>query len=302
MKRRPRRWTRTSCSTAARAGWTRKRPWPWWSTASARKCCRPCPWNSPWRRKAWSRSAWKEAWAEAMRSGARSFHAFAAIASHWCRDLRQPLTLRQCFAGFGRHVRASGRIPEQTGRIQAGQGFTKATVYVGQEIAFSYVPPNRRKGGMIGQAVSNAGYALSFPFCALIGFLCHAGDQLVQFLLAGLPDPNANIDVEMVKTAVTGFLLTVVVTHLLGCATRGCWCRNCWAWPAGCFSCTTSCISAAPLRTGVLADLGGPCHLGHRTAFDVLAGHQLSILTRMVASIRGRMVETLRLRRGPGHG
>jgi hypothetical protein len=106
-------------------------------------------------------------------------------------------------------------------RIQSGQGFTKATVYVGQETAFSYVPVNRRRGGMLGQLISNAGYALSFPFCVAVGVLCHGAERLAEFLLAGLPDPNANPDVEMAKVAVTGFLLTVVVTHLLGLRDKG---------------------------------------------------------------------------------
>lgn len=106
-------------------------------------------------------------------------------------------------------------------RIQAGQGFTKATVYVGQETAFSYVPNNRRRGGTLGQLVSNAGYALSFPFSMMVGFVCHGMERLAAYALGGMPDPNANPDVEMAKVAVTGFLLTVVVTHLLGLRDKG---------------------------------------------------------------------------------
>jgi hypothetical protein len=106
-------------------------------------------------------------------------------------------------------------------RIQAGEGFTKATVYVGQEIAFSYVPSHRRKGGAAGQIVANAGYALSFPFCLAVGFLCHGAERLAEFALAGLPDPNENLDIAMVKMAVTGFLLTVVITHCLGLRDKG---------------------------------------------------------------------------------
>ena len=58
-RRHPRSMT-TRCSIAARAAWTRKRPWRSWSTASARTCCRRCRWSSRWRRSSSWRSRWKD--------------------------------------------------------------------------------------------------------------------------------------------------------------------------------------------------------------------------------------------------
>lgn len=110
---------------------------------------------------------------------------------------------------------------ERIARINAGQGFTKGTVYVGMEDVFTYVPKARRKGRSLGEAANNAGYALSFPFCFLIGFLCHFLERYANFILDQRPDPNANVDVETVKIAVTAFMLTVVFSHLLGLRDRG---------------------------------------------------------------------------------
>ena len=110
---------------------------------------------------------------------------------------------------------------DRISRIRAGQGFTKATVYVGQDLSFVYTPPNRQRSGGLGQVVANAGYALSFPFCAAIGLLSHGLERYLTFQLAGLPDPRNSVDAEMVRMAVAGFLLAVVLCHLLGLRDRG---------------------------------------------------------------------------------
>jgi Fe-S cluster assembly protein SufB len=50
-KRQLRRFPTTCCSTAASAGFPRKRRWRWSSTASSRTCCSICRWNSRWKRR-----------------------------------------------------------------------------------------------------------------------------------------------------------------------------------------------------------------------------------------------------------
>ena len=110
---------------------------------------------------------------------------------------------------------------DRISRIRAGQGFTKATVYVGQDLSFVYTPPNRQRSGGLGQVVANAGYALSFPFCAAIGLLSHGLERYLTFQLAGLPDPRHSAYAEMVRMAIAGFLLAVVLSHLLGLRDRG---------------------------------------------------------------------------------
>lgn len=105
-------------------------------------------------------------------------------------------------------------------RIQAGQGFTKATVYVGMESAFTYVPSNRRRAGM-GQVARNAGFALSFPMTLLVGFLSYGLERYAALVFGGLPDPNSNPDIVMVQIAATAFGIAVVATHLMGLRDRG---------------------------------------------------------------------------------
>lgn len=110
---------------------------------------------------------------------------------------------------------------DRIARIQAGKGFTKATVYVGLDQAFTYTPNSRRRTGGLSQALANAGYALSFPFCMAVGFLAHVLERYANFVLAGLPDPKASIDVEMFKMAATGMAIAVLATHLLGLRDKG---------------------------------------------------------------------------------
>lgn len=105
-------------------------------------------------------------------------------------------------------------------RIQAGKGFTKSTVYVGIDTAFTYQPQGQRKAGM-GQVARNAGFALSFPMALLAGFLGFGLERYAAFIFAGRPDPQANPDLEMVKMAATAFGIAVVATHLMGLRDRG---------------------------------------------------------------------------------
>ena len=105
-------------------------------------------------------------------------------------------------------------------RIKAGQGFTKSTVYVGMETAFSYMPPNRRRGGQ-GLAALNLGHALSFPMAMLVGFLCHGLERYVDLTFNGLPDIKAMTDMQMLQMGGLAFAMTVVITHLIGLRDRG---------------------------------------------------------------------------------
>ncbi len=104
-------------------------------------------------------------------------------------------------------------------RINAGQGYTKSTVYVGMDTAFSYMPPNRRKAGL-GFSVPNAGQALSFPLAMLVGFLCHGVERYADFRVFGLPDIKALTDVQMAKMAAIAFAMTLLVTHVMGLRDR----------------------------------------------------------------------------------
>ena len=73
-RRRPRRYPRTSCSTAGSVDFLPTMRPPSWSTASSRMSCSTCRWSSRSRRRSSFRSAWREVWAERYPSsrGARS--------------------------------------------------------------------------------------------------------------------------------------------------------------------------------------------------------------------------------------
>jgi hypothetical protein len=101
-------------------------------------------------------------------------------------------------------------------RIQAGSGCTRATVFVGQDTRFSYVPKNRRPSGAVGEIARNAGFVLAFPLCVLIGVLSHAIYLYADWLIAGLPRTAENIDLEMFKVALAGSAIAVLVSHPLG--------------------------------------------------------------------------------------
>jgi hypothetical protein len=105
-------------------------------------------------------------------------------------------------------------------RIQAGKGFTKTTVYVGMDTAFTYLPQGRRKAGMA-QVAGNMGLALGFPMAMAVGFLSFGLERYFAFVLGGQPDPRASIDIEMLKMAATAFGIAVVASHLMGLRDRG---------------------------------------------------------------------------------
>jgi hypothetical protein len=109
---------------------------------------------------------------------------------------------------------------DRIARILSGQGATKATVYVGQEISFAYVPANRQGGGGLGQVARNAGHALTFPACILAGIGAHGMERYADFVLRGLPRVPQNADVEMMKVAMTSLCIAIVLTHLLGLRER----------------------------------------------------------------------------------
>lgn len=106
-------------------------------------------------------------------------------------------------------------------RIAAGEGSTRATVFVGQDFTFNYRPQNRRRNAGLAETLRNAGYSLSFPFCMAVGFLSHALQCYARWILLGVPQPSANIDIEMAVVALTGACIAVLLTHLLVLRDRG---------------------------------------------------------------------------------
>jgi len=109
---------------------------------------------------------------------------------------------------------------DRIARIAAGQGCTKATVFVGQDFRFDYTPRSRRKAQALGGTVRNAGQVLMFPVGLAAGFLSHVVERYVHWIFAGVSEQVANVDMEMLRIAAAGMALAIVLTHLVGLRDR----------------------------------------------------------------------------------
>lgn len=143
-------------------------------------------------------------------------------------QLRPIAAMRGRMIGFvsrvgGRSVISpqKAEFQERIARIAAGQGSTRATVFVGQDFTFSYQPQNRRRKPGLAEVLRNAGYSLSFPFCLAIGFLSHALQCYARWITLGVPQEPANIDVDMAVVAAASSSIAILLTHLLGLRDRG---------------------------------------------------------------------------------
>jgi hypothetical protein len=101
-------------------------------------------------------------------------------------------------------------------RINAGQGFTKSTVYVGMETTFSYTPPNRKKAGIsLAMPSANIGAMFGFPFAMLAGFVAHGVERYADFALFGLTDPTTLSWFAVARMAGVALVLSMLVMYLL---------------------------------------------------------------------------------------
>lgn len=109
---------------------------------------------------------------------------------------------------------------DRIARIAAGQGSTRATVFVGQDMTFSYVPRNRRRKDGLAEILANARHSLSFPVCMAIGVVSYGLYLYGQWILRGVPQAPESLDLEMAVTALATCCITVLLTHLLGLRAR----------------------------------------------------------------------------------
>ena len=101
-------------------------------------------------------------------------------------------------------------------RINAGQGFTKSTVYVGMDTTFSYTPPNRKKTGMsLAMPSVNLGAMFGFPLAMVAGFVAHGVERYADFALFGLTDPATLSGFAVARMAGVALVLSMLVMYLL---------------------------------------------------------------------------------------
>jgi hypothetical protein len=112
---------------------------------------------------------------------------------------------------------------ERLGRIAAGQGSSRATVFVGQDLTFSYVPRNRRRKTGLGDLAATARRSLALPACLASGVASHGLYLYLHWILQGVPQTPAKGDLDMAQTALATLCIAVIVTRLLGLRGRGLW-------------------------------------------------------------------------------
>jgi hypothetical protein len=130
-----------------------------------------------------------------VRSDAHIIHAIEPIASHWCHSVAH-LLITGKRQGQGLDVRAANRLSRSHCPNSVGQ-----RLYQGNGL--------RRLGHIIHLHAAEPAAGR------------RAWTGVVKRRLRAQPNPNASIDVEMIKMAVAGFAMAVIVTHLLGLRERG---------------------------------------------------------------------------------
>jgi hypothetical protein len=188
------------------------------------------------------------------------------------------------------HIRPSFTIASRGSA--PGRAAPSRRSIVGQDLSFVYVPPNRQQVGRAGAGGGERRLCAEFSVLRRDRAVVARAGALSDLPAGRLcPTRGPASMLEMVRMAMAGFLLAVVLSHIvLGLRDRG----PALAQAVGrglrhAVLPQFRASLAASVRGDLLADLGGQDHRDDRAALAVLARDQLSILTRMVATLRPRM-------------
>jgi hypothetical protein len=108
---------------------------------------------------------------------------------------------------------------ERLARIEAGEGCTMTTVFVGGDLSFSYDPKGRRTRRTASK-ISNVAQVLSVPLAILSGVAGNLGQRYSDYILNGLPTVPESPEVDMAIVAVTSAAIAILLAHLLGLRDR----------------------------------------------------------------------------------
>lgn len=105
-------------------------------------------------------------------------------------------------------------------RYQSGE-VPRQVIFVGTDESYA-IPPRKRvvKRSGLGGLVRNALYPISMASAVALGFMAHGVVQVARYHLQGMPDPQANPDIEMVAQVVMGFALAMVLGYFTGLRSR----------------------------------------------------------------------------------
>lgn len=105
-------------------------------------------------------------------------------------------------------------------RFNSGQ-IARNVLWVGTDESIAIPVRNRvvKTSGMRA-ALRNAVYPLTLLASVALGFVSYGLAQVARYHLQGLPDPQANPDIEMVSQLVIAFSLAMVLGYFLGLRAR----------------------------------------------------------------------------------
>ncbi len=102
-------------------------------------------------------------------------------------------------------------------RIASASRARTQRVFVGEDE--SYVVPRhewKHKASGATTALGNAMYPLSLVLAVVVGIVAHGVTMVARYYIDGLPDWNANPNIEMFKQLVMAYVLAMVVGYLIG--------------------------------------------------------------------------------------
>ena len=111
------------------------------------------------------------------------------------------------------HLEFAARIA----RIESGVAASKQLLFVGIDEVY-HVPLRVRKVKQSGlkALLRNVMYPVSLVLAVTLGAVAHGLGQIARYQIQGLPDLNANPDIEMVVQVVLGFAIALVLGYLTG--------------------------------------------------------------------------------------
>ena len=112
----------------------------------------------------------------------------------------------------GHHIFA-----QRVARINAAAASSKQLLFVGVDEVYSIpIKPRQVVLSPLRAMFGNVMYPLSLILAVIVGALGHGAGMVIRYYVQGLPDLNANPDIEMVVQVVLGFSIAMVLGYILG--------------------------------------------------------------------------------------
>lgn len=105
-------------------------------------------------------------------------------------------------------------------RLQTGK-VSRHVLWVGEGESHALpMRERRRPQSRMRELLGRLFYPLAEVMAVALGFLGYGLGLILRYHLQGLPDPKANPDIDMAVQVIAGFLIAIVVGHLIGLRAR----------------------------------------------------------------------------------